>query len=130
MKQRLFRGVVLLFLVYTGFEVAFPQFCGEKAESILGSSSVVFASDGQHSDKTSKSISASALKDPRELPRTPQEDRDPKDEDCFCCCAHVVPSPIFVDPQASQLVLLPGIHPEVSIPTASLHAPYHPPRSA
>lgn len=131
MKQRLFRGIVLMFLVYTGFEVAFPQFCGEKAVGILGNSSVTFSSERYGSNKASASISAAARRDPQGLPSIPQEDRDtPKDEDCFCCCAHVMPSPVFVDPKASELVLLPSTQPEVSIPTASLRAPYHPPRSA
>ena len=131
MKQRLFRGIVLLFLVYTGFELAFPQFCGEKAVSILGASSVTFAAEPNRSDKASAYISASARSDAQGLPSIPQEDRDtPKDEDCFCCCAHIVPSPTFVDPGASELVLLPSMHPEVSVPTASLRTPYHPPRFA
>lgn len=130
MKQKLFRGIVLLFLVYTGLELAFPQFCGEKSITILGSSGVL-AAERLPSDK-SASVSKSVTNSPEAaLPGIPQEDREvPKDEDCFCCCAHVVPAGIFAGPETVELTSLASLQHTLAVPTASLLAPYHPPRFA
>lgn len=129
MKQKLFRGIVLLFLVYTGVELAFPQFCGERSLSILGASSVLLA-DQRSSAKTAASTSVMQNSETTS-PGLPEQDQEiPKDEDCFCCCAHVMPSPLFVNPDTSALVISSGLQNRVSIPTGSVHAPYHPPRSA
>lgn len=119
MKHRLFRGVVLLFLVYTAVEFAFPQFCGERAFSIVGST-------------TAASVRESGLQlSQRDSSESPRPDNDlPDNDDCFCCCGHVMPSPPFVNPQRSAMVALSDQLDPVSIPDASLGAPYHPPRSA
>lgn len=130
MKQKLFRGIVLLFLIYTGVELAFPQFCGEKVVGVFGPRSLAFAVE--RLGEPSVSIFARIVKNPEKTsPGVPREERDmPVDEDCFCCCAHVMPSPLFVNPGAAELALLPGVQRRISIPTAPLHLPYHPPRSA
>ena len=131
MKQKLFRGIVLLFLIYTAVELAFPQFCGERAIGILGAGSVVFAEE-LSSDEISASARESVTNDSEgTLPTSPGQDNDvPDDDDCFCCCAHVMPSPLFLNPETSGLVNPSHLQPRISIPTASLRAPYHPPRSA
>ena len=132
MKQKLFRGIVLLFLVYTAVELAFPQFCGEGPIGILGARSIVLAADQVSSDKIVPSRSEFVVKNSETTsPGLPQRDHEiPNDEDCFCCCAHVMPSRLFVNPETSALVISAGLQGRVSIPTGSLHAPYHPPRSA
>ena len=132
MKQKLFRGIVLLFLVYTGLELAFPQFCGEKAIGLLGTSSIALATDRIPSDKVVASVSTSVTRNSQTtLPGLPHEDREmPKDEDCFCCCAHVVPAGIFAGPETVELASLASSQHRVAVPTASLLAPYHPPRFA
>lgn len=130
MKQKLFRGIVLLFFIYTAAELAFPQFCGEKAVSILGVRSVALASEQPSSDNTLASTSVMKNSETT-LPGLPRQDQEiPNDEDCFCCCAHVMPSPLFVNPETSALVISSGLQGRVSIPAGSLHAPYHPPKSA
>ena len=132
MKQKLFHGIVLLFLIYTAVELAFPQFCREKSISVLGADSVVLATEQPSLNKTSALTQESIARNSDEsLPKTPSRDSNvPDNDDCFCCCAHVVPSPLFVNPETSVLVVPSGLQHPVSIPTASLRAPYHPPRSA
>lgn len=132
MKQKLFRGIVLLFLIHTAAELAFPQFCGEMTSSFFGSGSVAVAAERLPAGTTSPSISGFLTqKAEGTLPGVPNKDSElPKDEDCFCCCAHVMPSPLFVDPETAQLVLLFDIQAPASIPNGSVHTPYHPPRSA
>ena len=132
MKQRLFRGIVLLFLIHTAAELAFPQFCGEMSSSFFGSGSVAVAAERVLPGSASPSISGGVIqKAESTLPGVPNKDSElPKDEDCFCCCAHVMPSPLFVDPETAQLVLLSDIQAPASIPTGSVHTPYHPPRFA
>lgn len=50
------------------------------------------------------------------------------DEDCFCCCSHIVPAPHFQLPAiAASLPALTVYHFEQV--TASTAPPYHPPRS-
>ena len=131
MKEKLFRGIVILFLIYPAVELAYPEFCGESAVSILGGRSVVLAAHQLPSASTSASTAESVTRNSeRSLPQLPRDNDVPDDEDCFCCCAHVMPSPLFVNPETSALAVLSGLQPRVSIPTASLGAPYHPPRSA
>ena len=132
MKQKLFRGIVLLFLIHAAAELAFPQFCGEMTSSFFGSGSVAVAGEHIPTGSASRSISGGVIqKAESTLPGVPNKDSElPKDEDCFCCCAHVMPSPLFVDPETAQLVLLFDSQAPASIPTGSVHTPYHPPRSA
>ena len=130
MKQKLFRGIVLLFLIYTAVELASPQFCGERATGILGNRSVVLAAEA--SDEASASARESVTNNSEgTLPTSPRRDNDvPDDDDCFCCCAHVMPSPLFFNPETSALAIPPDLQHRICIPTASLRAPYHPPRFA
>ena len=132
MKQKLFRGIVLLFLIYTAVELASPQFCGERATGILGTRSVVLAAEALPSDEASASARESVTNNSEgTLPTSPRRDNDvPDDDDCFCCCAHVMPSPLFLNPETSALAIPPDLQHRISIPTASLRAPYHPPRFA
>lgn len=115
-----------------GGGLAFPQFCGEMSSSFFGFSSMAVAAERLPAGTASPSIlSGVTQKAESTLPGVPSNDSEmPKDEDCFCCCAHVMPSPLFVDPETSQLVLLYDIQAPASIPTGSVHTPYHPPRSA
>lgn len=122
-KRCLFRAIVILFLVYTGFDITVPQY--HRNESI-----------GTHKSRTLKSSTKPIEPEifavaSESTPNNPQEDREShKDEDCFCCCSHVMPSPIFLGPANAELMLPTSLQPDFSIPTAPLHTPYHPPRSA
>ncbi len=122
MKRRLFQGVVILFLVYTGIDITIPQY--HRDESIGTGISRTLSSPAY---AINNEVFASAAES---IPNLPQQDPEsPRDEDCFCCCSHIVPSPVFVGPANTELMLPTSPQLEISTPTAPLHKPYHPPRS-
>lgn len=119
-KRRLFQGVVILFLLYTAFDITIPQY--HRNESIRSGESIVASGTG--TSQTEQLASES-------MPSDSREDREhPRDEDCFCCCSHVVPSPLFVDIVGAIVNLPTHSEADTSIPSAPLHTPYHPPRFA
>lgn len=119
-QQSLLRGIAVLFLFYTGVDIAFTDY--HRDESLDLTTAVSFA-DSQD-DGLAIIASSSAPADPfngREVPR---------DEDCFCCCAHILPSPVFSDSSNAALAQLRGLPKRTTLPTAPIHSLYHPPRSA
>ena len=114
---RVFRGIAIVFLLYTGAEVTAPQYCNEAfgltKTSAASASAATSAAGKKHSQK-----------------EQPSERHSSGDEDCFCCCAHVLPADIggataappaktfLVEPQKSGLISPP------------LRSPYHPPRAS
>lgn len=122
-KRRSFQAIVMLFLAYTGVDIAIPQY--HRDESIRLDISRTL-SPGTHETETAIFAAAS-----ESFPDNRQEDSEShKDEDCFCCCSHVVPSPVFAGPANAEVMSQTSLLPEISIPTAPLHHPYHPPRFA
>jgi hypothetical protein len=63
---------------------------------------------------------------------SPSEPTDPhsQDEDCFCCCAHIVPGMVFVAPTLMDLKSPVTVQVLAAIPTPPLFRPFHPPRFA
>lgn len=122
LKRRLSRAVVVLFLIYTGVDITIPQY--HRDESIGIDISRTLSSPAQATETDFFALASESI------PNYPQEDREStRDEDCFCCCSHVMPSPVFVGPANVELVVQTSSQPDISIPTAPLHNPYHPPRS-
>ena len=121
--ERLFQGVAILFLLYTGVDITIPQY--HLDESIGIGVSQVLKYRAQASETETVALASESI------PNAPRDDREgPRDEDCFCCCSHVMPSPVFVDP-GTTIVISPRIpEPQVSTPAAPIHRPYHPPRNA
>src|SRR5262249_24262054 len=120
-QRPLLRGIAILFLFYTGVDIAFTDY--HRNES-LDLSSVVTIADAN--DDT-LAIAASQS-NPAGLPSRDSE--APRDEDCFCCCAHVLPSPVFTDSSNATLSQLRTLPRRTTLPTAPIHSLYHPPRSA
>ena len=81
MTARVVRVIAILFLVYTGADLTVPEFCGEEmgiprfvqATSPTVNGDAAFATDASESRQDSPS------------------DRTHSEEDCFCCCTHVLP---------------------------------------
>lgn len=122
--RRLFRATALLFLIYTGVDLIFPQICCE--EPVGAATTQSFALYGEV--KTANRSTVASF-DTSEESRNQQGSEVPcRDEDCFCCCAHVMPSPPFVEPGAADSNLGKGIGPRLSIISAPLNTPDHPPR--
>jgi hypothetical protein len=109
---RLVRALALFFVLFTGADIALPQyFCGGEEVGGLPLGSVA------------TSTSEDSL--PGQVP-----DEAPHEEDCFCCCAHVLPGLAFIRAATAELRSLEPPQKHESLPTPPLQLPYHPPRFA
>lgn len=125
-KGRLVRAVALLFLFHTAVDLVFPQFCSEEPVNIAINQSLP-VSKAATIDETDALVAASLPNDSDD--RQPS-DAPPRDEDCFCCCTHVMASHGFVNPENVELKLPAKAQPDISILSAPPNNPYHPPRFA
>lgn len=119
-KRSLLRGVALLFLFYTGVDLALTDY--HRNETLDLSSAITSA------DSRDDRLAVAAL--PANPGNLPNDSEAPQDEDCFCCCAHVLPSPVFVDSDTAVLTPLRTVPLRTTLPTAPIHSLYRPPRSA
>jgi len=117
--QYLHRGIIFIFFLMVLTDLASPQNCAEdvwrflkaapsqacvKASTLVESETSLISADIQTQQPSSDSDSA------------------PAEDDCFCCCSHVLPGVIFhVDDS--------GFAPSVSEPTITA-LPTAPPQSA
>ena len=114
----------MLFLLHSGVDMLFPQLCNEE-ESFGGSFStwLVPAND-------SKQRQALAVDGSSGFPDDQRPNPQHRDEDCFCCCTHVMPSAVFASPEDAELAISNNTVARIFIPLAPTDNPYHPPRSA
>ncbi len=115
--------VIILFSV-TVADILSPEVCQEKFGGVPAADSCITASNTYSSKDTSPVITSDLAHD-QHSPANPSH----KEDDCICCCAHIIPSQIYkvtgldrqsLDRQQSQLHL-------ASSPQKSL---FHPPRLA
>lgn len=121
MTARVVRVIAILFLVYTGADLTVPEFCGEEmgiprfiqATASTGNGSVVAFATG-----------------PTESRQDPPSEPTHSNEDCFCCCTHVLPghatAPVAV-PELNSVFAALRI---IDVASPPLQGPYHPPRFA
>lgn len=118
------RSLALFFLLFTGADLFLPQyFCA--GEEVGG---IPFNSRTVSSTNKADALVATFNSD-NSRPDQP-EDREHHEEDCFCCCAHVLPSVGFGDPLVLDLISLPAPPSMDSLPSPPLRGTYHPPRIA
>jgi hypothetical protein len=114
------RALALFFLLFTAADILLPQyFCPDEWRPLP--LAVQQALAGQPADLSTL---------PPDAP-TPEDSR-PHEEDCFCCCAHVLP-PALLSAAASPNFLSPApkiITRKATFPTAPHQPVYHPPRFA
>ena len=125
LKRRLFHGIAILFVLYTAIDLANPQLCSDERGFLSARTAVQLL----RNDITSAATSA-AQSDLKNSTNDEVPDQPVHEEDCFCCCAHVIPMGIFDSNLVAQ------IRPELSIPT-HIRIPFplpenhfHPPRIA
>jgi len=123
-QGRLVRAIALLFLFHSGADLVFPQLCSEEPFGISMNQTFI-ATDEANDYYQSIAASLPASNESDQKPR--REDRS-RDEDCFCCCTHVMPGPLFVEPRVADAHLGKSFQPDVSITSAQLKPPDHPPR--
>ena len=116
----------MLFLFHAGVDLAFPELCNDEALEAGLTQSLAFPSPA-HSNEGSPAVAVTASSESKDEQRSDPQHRD---EDCFCCCTHVMPSPLFVAPGDAESGLIASRHQNTSIPAAPPNNPYHPPRFA
>lgn len=124
-RSQLLRLIAMLFLLHSGVDMLFPQLCNE--EELFGGS---FSSTLPSSTNDGEVGKAFAAINSSEFPDDQRSDPQHRDEDCFCCCTHVMPSPVFASPGDAELVTSRSTVPRIFIPSAPSDNPYHPPRFA
>ena len=121
MTARVVRAIAMLFLVYTGADLTVPEFCGEE----MGIRKFV-----QAKSYTGFRSNAAIATDASESRQDPPSEPAHSDEDCFCCCTHVLPG------YATAPVALPDLNSVfaalriIDVASPPLQGPYHPPRFA
>jgi len=120
---RLRRGIAIFLLAMAFFDMAivdvfFPQLCGDDQASILGAIPV------ESSEKIADEFAATRNQDSQPVQDSRQSGTD---EDCFCCCSHIIPSP-HVSVAALNCPPQPDDPAIPSFPSSSPHGVYHPPR--
>ncbi len=121
MTARVVRVIAILFLVYTAADLTVPEFCDEEmgfprfaqtASSTGLRSEAAFASDASESRQ--------------DLPSEPTH----SDEDCFCCCTHVLPGHVAASVDVPEFTSLFTALRIIDLASPPLKGPYHPPRFA
>ena len=126
-QGRLVRGVALFFLLFTGVDLAFPQLCeGEEfAELPSAAQFPSFVAPGADGI-TDEALVVSFKEDSR-----PDQPRDgaPHEEDCFCCCAHVLLGLSITTEFHSAPVTVAFDRRRSEPLSPPLQSPYRPPRT-
>ena len=125
--RRLVSAVAILLLVYTGIDMASPQLCGEELiGDVVISQSVSKRPVG--TDLSARSVAS--IKSADDSQNNQPSDQTNADEDCFCCCSHILPGTIVINLAASD-IKSPSIELiRLAILSPSLPSAYHPPRLA
>ena len=120
-RSQLWRVIAMLFLLHSGVDMLFPQLCNE--ESFGGSFNRTWLVATNESEPL-------VVDSSREFPDDQRSNPQHRDEDCFCCCTHVMPSAVFASPDDAEPIISKSTGPRIFIPSAPADNPYHPPRFA
>lgn len=125
---RLVRVLAVFFLLYTGADIFLPQyFCnGEE----VGNLPLQVSAASLPNITTAESWDIASLISQESRPDQAPEREAPHEEDCFCCCAHVLPSIGFGNLEYTE-VKNQRPHAEIDrLLSPTLQSPFHPPRFA
>ena len=116
----IFRGIAVFFLLFTVADLSTPHLCSEELEGFALPTASFTAQDAT----TEHSAIAMASSEHQENQSSNPESEN---EDCFCCCSHIIPSVHFA---VESVLLKPAIsEPTISsLPTTPPQKPFHPPR--
>ena len=107
--RRLHKFVVVWLLLWAAVDLSVPLVCQAEDFVLLQSQAATFPSSSSDSERE-------------------RDSRYDYEDDCFCCCAHIVPRPHFKICADSEMVSIQIIltvdHPDGITPLT-----YHPPRS-
>lgn len=125
-KGRAARVLVVLLLLYVGVDFIFPQMCSEEVAGAPAQAAVL-TPYGNSAESISSTIVIEQADNSRQ--DQPQE-KSHQEEDCFCCCAHILPGVKFSGATGLELTTLRLLPVSESISTPPLHSLYRPPRLA
>jgi hypothetical protein len=118
-QSYLSRGIAIFFFVFTVADLANPHLCAEE----MGLSSLPVSAASEIENTVAVFAARAGSHSHQEESPAPQQ----ADEDCFCCCSHILPSLQFV---VEGLLLEPVDTDSTisSLPTGPPHKLYRPPR--
>ncbi|MDQ3755646.1 MAG: hypothetical protein M3371_13055 [Acidobacteriota bacterium] len=121
---RLTRTVVVFFLLYTVADITLPQyFCREDFGGRAAASSTDSTGTAQNEQLAATFDSSAGI--PSETP----SEQLPHEEDCFCCCAHVLPSADLARIEVHELKSTQPVTPTGALPSPPVREMYRPPRA-
>lgn len=123
-QARAVRAVAVFFLLYTGADITLPQyFCPEDCGAPVTRST-------DSSKPAQNEHLASALDKSNSRPSETPSEQLPHEEDCFCCCAHVLPGAILARLELYELTSTQPVIKTDSLPSPPHREMYRPPRIA
>lgn len=123
---RLHRAVAIFFLIFTFTDLVVadmlaPQLCSEAAAGLpLGVANI------DEPEITSTKETGCSVSSERHSSERPAEPSD-FDEDCFCCCSHIIPS-VCISVAVLNSSPQPSDPTITSLPSSPLRDTFHPPR--
>jgi hypothetical protein len=126
-KRLLIRGIALLFLIYTAMDIVAPNLCrgetlGDGRQGLIAVTSPPVTWDGNSS---AARIGASDNRPTNEPSEQPTDD-----DDCFCCCSHVLPGTVTTMVAVTELRSPVTFIEYFSVPSPPLARAFRPPRFA
>ena len=119
-RSYLGRGVALFFIQFAFADLSIPQLCRPETGGSLHPTAHISSSNSR-----SDELSFSGASDRSEQQQSKTNEHS--DEDCFCCCSHIVPGSHFnVDLLDLESPVTNLAH--HSLPTSVPNSPFHPPR--
>jgi len=119
-RHPVIRAIALLFLVYTAIDIGCPELC--RGEPLADDFTLTASTKSER--ETSQDVSIAGVNEQgKETPAEPCGD-----EDCFCCCAHVIPTPITVSLESFDASSPDNVEKYLVNLTPALPSEFHPPR--
>jgi hypothetical protein len=121
----LHRWLAVLFLLFASTDISAdvvsPQACCEELDGLASAYTLNISAQAQDFDGVAK-IDVKDSSTP-EQPSTPP----PLEEECFCCCSHIIPSVHFEVAELDVEPLMSGVA-NFILPIPPPQSMYHPPR--
>ena len=119
------RVIAMLFLVYTALDLTMPQLCREE----MGIPTIAETTPMVEDHSVEAPLLSNAAFDCEGYEENPPS-QPHSDEDCFCCCAHVLPGSAAALVAVPELATSFALQEAIGVPSPPLQSPYHPPRFA
>ena len=126
-SRRLIRGIALMFLIYTAMDLAAPGVCRGEA---LGDGRPGLVAAAKRSTNKTTTTSIGQKESKTNQPTNEPSQRPSDDDDCFCCCSHVIPGTVIVGVAVTDVRSPSAFLESLSVPSPPLARTFHPPRFA